>query len=334
MTVVEPQGRFAVVIVAHRSYATLSLCLSGFRALVHHPADLIFVDNGSGGGLAKWAGAAFPDITVITLAKNELFCGGYNAGIRLAMDEGYDYVLIANADTEVINPAFVERLVEAMHRHPRAAFAGPLVYYRRPGTVQRTCLQFPNALRSALVWLPYRVFPQAITRQPTREQRVDFLNGVCVLCRVRALDEIGLMDETFGAYVEDTDWSWRAGRLGWYSLFVPEPSLVHHEETEGYEHHSFKTFLLKRNTVHWLLKAGRGGSARAYAAAAVALAQWRAWRAADPAQKSALQDFARRLAIVYRRLLAREELGAWYGPPLNNVEAAVPAKAQANANAP
>ena len=48
---------------------------------------------------------------------------------------------------------------------------------------------------------------------------------------------------------------------GWGSLFTPVPSLIHHEEVQGYEHHSFKSFLLKRNTVHWLLKAGRRRSA-------------------------------------------------------------------------
>lgn len=310
-------SRFAVVVVAHRTYATLGLCLQGFRALVGQPADLIFVDNGSRGALTRWVKRRFPDVTVLTLDENRLFCGGYNAGIRQAMERDYEYVLIANADTEVVNPGFVANLVEAMARHPRAAFIGPLVFYRNRDTVQATRLRFPSLLRNALVWLPYRLVPKAISRQPAREHQVEFLNGVCVLCRMEALREVGLMDETFGAYVEDADWSWRARQLGWNSLFTPVASLVHHEEPHGYEHYSVKSFLLKRNTVHWLLKAGRRRSARGYAIVAVVLARLRAFIVTDRQERQAYRDFASRLEAVYRRLLAGEAIGPWYGLPLD-----------------
>jgi len=319
--------RFAVVVVAHRSYATLGLCLQGFRALVGYPADLIFVDNGSGGALADWVKQQFPDITIITLEENRLFCGGYNAGICRALERDYEYVLIANADTEVLNAGFVTHLVEAMERHPRAAFVGPLVYYRDRSTVQTTCLRFPSLLRSVVVWLPYRLFPGTVSQQTLQEQQVEFLNGVCVLCRVQALREIGLMDETFGAYVEDADWSWRARQMGWNSIFTPVPSLIHHEEPYGYEHHSFKSFLLKRNTVHWLLKVGRRRSARSYAVAAIALARLREWATSNREERQARRDFAHRLQFVYCRLLAGETLGPWYGPPLDGAGLAAGAAA-------
>src|SRR5262249_15942870 len=89
-------SRFAVVVAAHRSYATLSLCLKGFRTIVRNPADLIFVDNGSGGALTYWVNQQFPDVTVLQLNDNRLFCGGYNTGIRHALDRDYEYVLIVN----------------------------------------------------------------------------------------------------------------------------------------------------------------------------------------------------------------------------------------------
>src|SRR3990172_5071237 len=130
--------RSAVVVAAHRMYATLGVCLSGFRTSVSHPADLIFVDNGSGGVLTDWVRQAFPDITVVTLDDNRLFCGGYNAGIRLAMVRYYDSVLIVNADTEVVNYGLLADLNNTLERHPRAGFVGPLVYYREVGAVQTT----------------------------------------------------------------------------------------------------------------------------------------------------------------------------------------------------
>lgn len=319
MTVNTAKPRTAIVVVAHRSYVTLDLCLQGFRTLVDHAEDLIFVDNGSGGALTDWATQKFPGITIISLAVNQLFCGGYNTGIRRAMESNYTYVLIANADTEVVNPGFLIDLIEAMQYHPKAAFIGPLVYFRDKKVVQTTCLRFPSFWRSVLVWLPYRFMPGKVSYQPVIASEVEFLNGVCVLCRVQALCEIGLMDETFGAYVEDTDWSWRARQMGWTSRFCPVPSLIHHEEPHGYEHHSFKSFLLKRNTVLWYLKTHQRGAARGYAFAAIALARLRTWFASNQKDKRAYSDFAEKLSSVYRHLLTGESVGLWYGPPIQEV---------------
>lgn len=304
--------RFAVVVAAHRTYETLELCLWGFKAVVADPADLIFVDNGSGGWLSQEVRRSVPDATILTLPENRLFCGGYNAGLQLALERGYDYALIVNADTEVIAADFIERLIGAMERHPRAAFIGPLVFYRERGVVQTTCLKFPDVLHSILVWLPFRLFPKLISRQGDQEAEVEFLNGVCVLCRMAALREIGLMDDSFGAYVEDADWAWRARRREWSSVFSPVPSIVHHEERHGYEHHSFKSFLLKRNTVYWFMKAGRPLSARIYAVAALMLAQLRFMLARGREEKLAHHRFHRDLRSVYRRVLVGEQLGPCY----------------------
>ena len=301
--------RFAVVVAAHRDYDTLETCLRGFQALVEQPADLIFVDNGSGGTLTDYAKRTIPGATVVTLDTNRLFCGGYNSGIRAAMQANYDHVLIVNADTEVINPDFVKTLMEAMDLNPRVAFAGPLVYYRDMDTVQTTCLLFPRLLRSLLVWLPFRLLPRLVSRQSNQEHEVEFLNGVCVLCRVKALDEIGLMDESFEAYVEDADWAWRGHRLNWHSLFAPVPSIIHHEERHGYEHYSFKSFLLKRNTVRWFLKAGRPLAAWGYAKSSLFLAHLRTLIASNPKDREAYRVFAIRLSDAYRQLLSGKAFG-------------------------
>jgi GT2 family glycosyltransferase len=236
----------------------------------------------------------------------------------MAMDRGYDFALIVNADTEVANPEFVDALVDAASRNPRAAFLGPLVYYRTKDRVQNTCLKFPGIFRNTLVWLPWRLWPGLISKQTFTEREVEFLNGVCVLCRIDALREIGLMDEAYGGYQEDTDWSWRARQMGWTSVFTPVPGIIHHEESDGYEFFSLKSFLLKRNTVFWLLKVGRRTSATLYAYASMALAHLRSISARTDTERRKHRYFLERLRRSYKGLLDGEELGSWYGPPLGS----------------
>ena len=308
--------RVGIVIAAHRMFPKLEGCLRSFQSFLADSNDLIFVDNGSKENIKIWAEERFPKITAVRLVANRLFCGGYNAGIGVAIERDCDFVLIVNADAEVVNPGFVNELLRTAERWPRAAFIGPLVYFRTPDVVQRTCLKFPGIVRSAAIWLPWRLYPDYFRGQPGKENIVEVLNGVCVLCRVRALRELGLMDENMGGYAEDCDWSWRARERGWLSVFAPVPSVIHHESPSGYEYFSLKTFLQKRNTVYWYLKIGRRRSAWIYAQASVALANARLLAAGSNQERQKHRYFFGRLTRAFKGLLGGEPLGEWFGPPI------------------
>jgi N-acetylglucosaminyl-diphospho-decaprenol L-rhamnosyltransferase len=311
--------RTAIIICTHKGVESMDRFLTGFQNWVQAPEDIIFVDNGSKEGLHTAVSARFPQMTILRLSENRMFCGGYNAGIRVAMERGYDFVLLSNADAEPFNPGMLGELLLAARRWPRGAFFGPLVFWKNQGTVQKTCLRFPSFLENTWRWLPWRISRSLFNRQPEREGAVEFLNGVCLLCRVQALHEVGLMDEVMGGYMEDADWSWRARQRGWQSVFLPVPSVIHHEAATGYEPYALKSFLLKRNMVYWFLKIGKGSSAYGYARGSTLLAFLRYWRA--PAhEKPKHQYFLKKMIRAFSGLLRGEPLGDWFGPPLGRWE--------------
>ena len=321
MTTDPPKARTAIVIATHKQCYPLDRCLASHRALLANSADLVFVDNGSQDGMGTWARGTFPDITVIRRDPNGFFCGGYNAGLQHALDNNYEFALIVNADTEVHDPRFLNGLLDAAARHPRGAFFGPRVFLREVGNVQNTVLEFPNFRRNFVGrWRSVLGLNRPL-RSGDCEKRVEYLNGVCVLCRISALREIGLMDEVMGGYVEDVDWSWRARALGWYSVYVPVPSIIHHQEDVGYEHYSLKMFLLRRNQVYWHIKCGRPLQARLYALGVVQLARLRRWHYRRNLEVVQHYDYyIRRFAEVARRLLAGDVPGKWFGPPIGDWE--------------
>jgi GT2 family glycosyltransferase len=312
--------RVAVVVATHDYCYPMEKCLAGFAAQLPSPADVILVDNGSQGKVSRWAEEHAPHVTTLVRAANGFFCGGYNEGLRHAIAAGYDFALIVNADTEVSNPRLVEQLLEVARRHPRAAFIGPQVYLREPGNVQNTVLEYPSFLRSAWSFVRFKFLRGVPARSDGREREVEFLNGVCVLCRISALREIGLLDEAMGGYVEDTDWSWRARALGWTSVYTPLPSIIHHQPEAGYEHYSMKCFMLRRNTIYWHRKRGARLEAALYGWSARLIARWRAVRAALTGRqdRDRFVAFARRLATVDRSIRRGRPLGEWFGPPFAN----------------
>jgi GT2 family glycosyltransferase len=310
--------RIAVVMATHKGNPSLNRSIESFLPLLTDPIDFIFVDNGSEENLKVWVEKRYPALTVIRLPANRLFCGGYNAGMRLALEKGYEFILISNADTEVVNPAFLQEMLRVERAWPRAAFLGPEVFWRHPGRIQKTCLLFPTIWRNSWQWLPSRLMRASWERQSQEEAVVEFLNGVCVLCRGKALKEVGLLDENMGGYVEDADWSWRALQKGWVSVFAPIPSIVHYENTSGYEPYSLKTFLLKRNTVYWYLKIGKAGSAKSYALASMFLGTVQFLCAVQADERRKHRYFVKRLMRAYNGLLRGEPLGEWFGPPFGS----------------
>lgn len=313
-----PPPRVAVVVATHEYCYPLERCLAGFAAQSASPADVILVDNGSGGTVSAWAREHAPDVTTITRETNGFFCGGYNEGLRHAIDAGYDFALIVNADTEPCNPRLIEELVATALRHPRAAFVGPKVFLREEGNVQNTILSFPSFARNVRDFVRFKFLGGEPARSDDREREVEFLNGVCVLCRTDALREIGLLDETMGGYVEDADWSWRARSRGWSSVYTPVRSIVHHQPEVGYEHYATKCFMLRRNTIYWHRKRGAWIEAALYGWNARLLAWTRYLYALLRHRPDAdrFRTYARRLALVDRNIRHGVPLGEWFGPPL------------------
>jgi len=308
---------YAVVVCGYNEMSNLPRCLSGLIYTVQQPADLIFVDDASTDGSYEWVGRHYPKITRVRNTTNKHYTGAYNVGIQLAIDQGKEFAIMVNADAEVVENTFAAKLVEAAMRLPDVAFIGPKVYYRKKGEIQGTSLYKPTLMRHLFAFFWWRLNPDSYMRSGDQEHRAEFINTVCCLVRVRALREIGLMDENMGIYFDDAEWMARAEEKGWCSCYVPIESIIHHEKPSGYEQHSMKTFMLKRNYVYYALLRRNWAEAAAYAWFSATLACVRL--AVAVARHEPIRDhmfFLRRLVSAYSGLLLKKPLGPWFGPPI------------------
>jgi GT2 family glycosyltransferase len=163
-----------------------------------NPLDLIFVDNGSDGKLHEWVEKQFPEITVIRLSENRYFCGGYNAGIRVAMERGYDFVLIANADTEVVNQGFLTELLKT------ATLAKGCIHQSiglfSIDQVVRKHVAIPELC--AMLLFGFRGGFSNYFQKQAKKKRLS--NSNWCLCSVQdwGFEEFGLMDENMGVMLK------------------------------------------------------------------------------------------------------------------------------------
>jgi GT2 family glycosyltransferase len=145
-----------------------------------------------------------------------------------------DYFLLLNSDAWAIDDA-VERLVAFAEEHPEAAVVGPRLL-NPDGSLQRSVRGDPTLWRLATEYFFLRklaprtralnaFYGAAFAHDEVRE--AEFVMGSVMLVRREAVDTVGLFDEDFFMFSEETDWLYRFRQAGWKVFFTPEAEFVH-----------------------------------------------------------------------------------------------------------
>ena len=215
----------SVVVVTWNSLATLERCLASVAGY-----ETIVVDNGSSDGTVPLIREAFPEVRLIE-QENRGMGAGNNAGMRASSGR---YAFLLNADAWVAG-AGLEALVAVADAHPRAAVVGPRLR-NLDGTLQRSVRGDPTLWRLATEYLFLRkLAPRSRMLNAfygagfahDREAEVESLYGPALLVRRAAAEEVGLFDESFFMFSEETDWLYRFRAAGWKVLFTPAAEVVH-----------------------------------------------------------------------------------------------------------
>ena len=124
-----------IVVLNWNGRADTLTCLRSLQALADKRTRVLVVDNGSTDGSVAAILAAHPEVPVIETGRNLGYAGGNNVGVRHAIAEGADFVLVLNNDT-VCAPDMIDRLLQAAAKHPGAGMFCPRIFYMHdPGRV-------------------------------------------------------------------------------------------------------------------------------------------------------------------------------------------------------
>ncbi len=187
---------------------------------------IIVVDNGSRDGSPAEAKRKFPSIDLIENEGNLGFAKAVNQGLQKAPGR---YVLLLNPDTQVKKGA-IEELISFMDAHPDAGIAGAKLL-DSDGSKQNSIANFPSLAtelsnKSLLRWLFPERFPGK-ERDYSEPVAVDSVIGACIMVRRDAIEQVGLLDEDYFLFLEETDWCYRMKRAGWRIYHIPQAEALH-----------------------------------------------------------------------------------------------------------
>ena len=219
--------KLSVVIVNYNVRLYAEQCIrSVLRASGGMDAEVWLVDNASTDGSVDYLRPLFPEVHFIANKDNHGFSYANNQAIRQSSGE---YVLLLNPDT-IVGEDVLRGCVDFLDSHPSVGATGvrmlnadgSFALESRRGIptpftsfckMSGLCSLFPGNRVLGRYYMQYL--------DPDVEAPIEIISGAFNMLRRKALDQIGLLDETFFMYGEDIDLSYRMLEAGWQNYYLP-----------------------------------------------------------------------------------------------------------------
>jgi GT2 family glycosyltransferase len=236
----------SVVIPTWNGWRHLSTCLAALARQTRPPDEVIVVDNGSTDGTVEQLRADYPWARLIANDENAGFARATNQGIVAA---GGDTLVLLNNDTAPA-PDCLAALVAPLVADARlGACAAIQVFAHQPERVNAAGLRVGRDLVAL-----DEAFGRSVDALPAAPWPVFGASGGAAAYRRAALDDVGLFDDAFFAYLEDYDLAWRLRLRGWGALAAPGARVTHAYSATAGADSPFKRYHLARNRVWCLVK--------------------------------------------------------------------------------
>jgi len=216
----ESYPQIAILILNWNNYLDTRACLDSLKKLSYPNKEIILVDNGSDDGSLERLQEYSSRATIIASDQNLGFAGGNNLGLTYVLDKGIPLILLLNNDTEVVQIDFLEQLTAEILSNERICAVGPRVR-RLDGNPDQVILPFPDFFTTIQTTLG--LYDPNLNKR----QKVESLKGCCVLVKSAAVNQVGLLDENYFLYVEETEWFFRMRKAGWKLIYLPIESVIH-----------------------------------------------------------------------------------------------------------
>lgn len=210
-----------IILNTNRRDDTLA-CLDSLQKNSYANAKTIVLDNTSTDGSVEAIRRHFPQVEILPLTDNLGYAGNNNVGIEAALAQGADWVLVLNEDT-ILAADCIEQMVQIGESAPEIGIVGPLVYHYDEPTIIQSAGGSMDANLNA--W--HTGENEADEGQFAQPRDVDWISGCAIMVRSDVINAVGMLDERFFYYWEETEWCLRTKRAGWRIVHTPQAKLWH-----------------------------------------------------------------------------------------------------------
>jgi len=237
-----------IILNTNRRDDTLA-CLASLEDSKYENREVIVLDNNSTDGSAQAILSEHPNVRIMHIEENLGYAGNNNVGIRAALENEAEWVFVLNEDT-ILDPDCLHILVQVGESDPHTGILGPMVYHHDE----------PDLIQSAggmlgTYWQGFHLGQdQRDLGQYHKPHCVDWISGCAILLRRAVIENVGMLDERFFYYWDETEWCLRAAKNGWRIVHVPSAKLWHKGIQRDYQPKPYMTYFSTRNHLLLLTK--------------------------------------------------------------------------------
>jgi GT2 family glycosyltransferase len=245
-------ARIGVVTVTYNSESVLAEFLDSLSAQEWPNFVLYVVDNDSKDNTLEMVRSR-SDLPIVVIANDENLgvAEGNNQGIRAALSNGCDCILLLNNDT-VFPPDLLAKLYGGLEQFGCEMTTAKMYYHDRP--TRLWC-----AGGSFQPWLAYRARHTGIDQEDTGQfdqpRRVTYSPTCCLLVRSSVFERVGFMDSRYFVYFDDVDFLFRCLKQNISLWYIPEAKLSHKVASlTGSDVSQFSLYYGARNKAYFIAK--------------------------------------------------------------------------------
>ena len=215
------------IIVNWNTRDILMDCLNSiYKTVKDIDFEIYVVDNNSTDGSQEAVKKEFPDVMLIENEINTGFAYANNQALRIMQGR---FAVLLNSDA-VLKEQAIKKLLTFMIATSSAGIAG-VQLLNEDSSLQNSIDNFPST--------ETEIFNKSILRlffpdkYPSKNRiyekpiEVDSVIGACMMIRKEAIDEVGVFDEDYFIFLEETDWCFRMYKKGWKVFHVPDAEVFH-----------------------------------------------------------------------------------------------------------
>ncbi|MCD8485110.1 glycosyltransferase family 2 protein [Candidatus Woesebacteria bacterium] len=238
--------QLSLILVSYNSWSWVEKCLASFTNVAEWdpdpkktPLEVILVDNASSDGVLEQVKQKFPWVKTYALGENRGFSAGNNVGIQHA---SAPFIMLLNTDTEFPPQTNLLSLLDVFAEDPEIGVVTPRVELDSGEIDPSSHRGFPTP------WNAMMYYSGLAKRFPQRKwaagyhlswmdlstaHEIEACSGAAMIVRRTAMEEVGLLDESYFMYAEDIDWCYRFHLGKWKIWYDPRVVIIHHKHKSG-----------------------------------------------------------------------------------------------------
>lgn len=238
-------GLTCIIILNWNGLGDTRKCLDYLLRVVNVNFKIMVIDNGSRNNEAAILKKEYGNkIEVFPLKENLGFSGGVNYGTEQAKKYNPTYFLLLNNDVEV-DKNFLKFLLETASKNKKIGIVGSCVF----DYTQRNKILYSGG---EMNWFLAKPFHKTDLHNNIRKEK--FVTGCSMLIKKEVVDKVGLLDDNFFAYFEDTAFCFRARESGFECVSDPRSKVYHKESSSTGKEGVLHTYLMSRNRILFVNK--------------------------------------------------------------------------------